>query len=148
MSPSACPSLSWRSSPPRGVVLSGALQHEYTLGQSWIVSPAPLEDLRKAESEWARLAELVEQLKSKAHLMCGPRTSRQHEHERRSYRPMTVCCRSGRSPARAPFEDRGTSVTDPDWGQYVHQIPEYLESPYPRPIAFAINDFYTGDDGR
>jgi len=40
-------------------VLSGALQHEYTLGQSWIVTPAPLEDLRKAESEWARLAEML-----------------------------------------------------------------------------------------
>jgi len=44
-------------------VLSGALQHEYTLGQSWIVTPAPLEDLRKAELEWAKLAELVEHLK-------------------------------------------------------------------------------------
>jgi len=40
-----------------------ALQHEYTLGHSGIVTPAPLEDLRKAELEWDRLAELVEQLK-------------------------------------------------------------------------------------
>ena len=33
---------------------SGALQHEYMLAQSWIVTPAPLEDLRNAELEWAR----------------------------------------------------------------------------------------------
>ncbi len=37
----------------------GALQQEYSLGQSWIVTPAPLEDLRKAENEWARLASLL-----------------------------------------------------------------------------------------
>jgi hypothetical protein len=40
-------------------VQSGALQHEYTLGQSWLVTPAPLEDLRKAEAEWARLAQML-----------------------------------------------------------------------------------------
>ena len=40
-------------------VTSGALQQEYFLGQSWLVTPAPLEDLRKAEAEWARLATLL-----------------------------------------------------------------------------------------
>ena len=40
-------------------IQSGTLQHEYTLGQSWLVTPAPLEDLRKAEAEWARLAEIL-----------------------------------------------------------------------------------------
>ena len=40
-------------------VQSGALQQEYTLGQSWLVTPAPLEDLRKAEAEWARLAQML-----------------------------------------------------------------------------------------
>ena len=39
-------------------VTSGALQQEYFLGQSWVVTPAPLEDLRKSEAEWAKLAEL------------------------------------------------------------------------------------------
>ena len=34
-------------------ITSGALQQEYFLGQSWIITPAPLEDLRKAENEWA-----------------------------------------------------------------------------------------------
>ena len=38
---------------------SGALQQEYFLGQSWLVTPAPLEDLRKAEGEWAKLAALL-----------------------------------------------------------------------------------------
>jgi len=37
---------------------SGAVQ-EYFLGQSWVVTPAPLEDLRKAEAEWAKLAALL-----------------------------------------------------------------------------------------
>jgi hypothetical protein len=40
-------------------VTSGALQQEYFLGQSWLVTPAPLEELRKAEAEWAVLAELL-----------------------------------------------------------------------------------------
>ena len=40
-------------------VTSGALQQEYFLGQSWVVTPAPLEDLRKAEAEWAKLAALL-----------------------------------------------------------------------------------------
>jgi hypothetical protein len=40
-------------------ITSGALQQEYSLGQSWIIVPAPLEDLRKAENEWARLAALL-----------------------------------------------------------------------------------------
>jgi hypothetical protein len=40
-------------------VTSGALQQEYFLGQSWLVTPAPLEDLRKAEAEWAKLAALL-----------------------------------------------------------------------------------------
>ena len=44
------------------VVTSGALQQEYFLGQSWLVTPAPLEDLRKAEAEWARLAQLLSDL--------------------------------------------------------------------------------------
>ena len=43
-------------------ITSGALQQEYTLGQSWILTPAPLEDLRKAENEWARLAALLSEL--------------------------------------------------------------------------------------
>ena len=43
-------------------VTSGALHQEYTLGQSWIIVPAPLEDLRKAENEWARLAALLSEL--------------------------------------------------------------------------------------
>ena len=47
-------------------VTSGALQQEYSLGQSWIVTPAPLEDLRKAESEWARLATLLSELQQGA----------------------------------------------------------------------------------
>jgi hypothetical protein len=38
-------------------ITSGAPQHEYSLGQSWIIVRALLEDhLRKAENEWARLA--------------------------------------------------------------------------------------------
>jgi len=41
-------------------VTSGALQQEYFLGQSWLVTPAPLEDLRKAEAEWARLATILD----------------------------------------------------------------------------------------
>ena len=40
-------------------VTSGALQQEYFLGQSWVVTPAPLEDLRKAETHWAKLAALL-----------------------------------------------------------------------------------------
>jgi len=40
-------------------VTSGALQQEYFLGQSWVVTPAPLENLRKAEAEWAKLAALL-----------------------------------------------------------------------------------------
>ncbi len=46
-------------------VLSGALQQEYSLGQSWIITPAPLEDLRKAETEWVRLAELLSEAQAK-----------------------------------------------------------------------------------
>jgi hypothetical protein len=46
-------------------VTSGALQQEYFLGQSWVVTPAPLEDLRKAEDEWARLAKLLAEVKSR-----------------------------------------------------------------------------------
>jgi len=46
-------------------VPSGALQQEYFLGQSWIVTPATLEDLRKAEAEWERLAKLLADVKTR-----------------------------------------------------------------------------------
>jgi hypothetical protein len=46
-------------------VASGALQHECTVGQSWVVTPAPLEDLRKAENEWARLAQVLHELQER-----------------------------------------------------------------------------------
>jgi hypothetical protein len=35
------------------------------LGQSWLVAPASLEDLRRAENEWQRLAQLLHQLQSR-----------------------------------------------------------------------------------
>ena len=47
-------------------VTSGALQQEYFPGQSWLVTPAPLEDLRKAEAEWARLATILDSKSSVA----------------------------------------------------------------------------------
>jgi hypothetical protein len=46
-------------------ISAGPLQEETLLGQSWIVAPAPLEDLRRAENEWQRLAELVDELRAK-----------------------------------------------------------------------------------
>ena len=46
-------------------VASGALQQEFFLGQSWLVTPAPLEDLRNAENEWARLAKLLAELQQR-----------------------------------------------------------------------------------
>ena len=47
-------------------ITGGALQHEYSVAQSWIVTPAPLEDLRKAELEWSRLAGLLAELQARA----------------------------------------------------------------------------------
>jgi hypothetical protein len=43
---------------------AGPLQQETLLGQSWLIEPGPLEDLRKAENEWARLAAEIEALKA------------------------------------------------------------------------------------
>jgi hypothetical protein len=43
---------------------AGPLQQETLLGQSWLVAPASLEDLRRAENEWQRLAQLLHQLQS------------------------------------------------------------------------------------
>ena len=40
-------------------ILGGPLQQEHAVVQSWLVSPAPLEDLRKAEAEWGRLEEIL-----------------------------------------------------------------------------------------
>jgi hypothetical protein len=45
-------------------VTTGVMREDVLLGQAWLVTPAPLEDLRKAELEWARLAELVSQLRA------------------------------------------------------------------------------------
>jgi hypothetical protein len=45
-------------------VMTGVMREEVVLGQAWLITPAPLEDLRKAELEWSRLAELVEQLRA------------------------------------------------------------------------------------
>jgi hypothetical protein len=47
-------------------IRGGPLQQEHAMVQSWLVTPAPLEDLRKAELEWARLSELVASLKQGA----------------------------------------------------------------------------------
>ena len=52
-------------------ITSGALQQEYSLGQSWIIVPAPLEDLRKAENEWARLAALLAEVQQVQDLMAS-----------------------------------------------------------------------------
>ena len=56
----------WRSWTLAGYerVTSGALQQEYLLRQSWVATPAPLEDLRRAENEWA-LAKLLAEVKSR-----------------------------------------------------------------------------------
>ena len=56
----------WRFMDARGLRASdsGALQQEHFLGQSWVATPAPLEDLRKAENEWA-LAKLLAEVKSR-----------------------------------------------------------------------------------
>ena len=45
-------------------VTTGVMREDVLLGQAWLITPAPLEDLRKAELEWARLAELVEHLRT------------------------------------------------------------------------------------
>jgi hypothetical protein len=52
-------------------VTTGVLREDVTLGQAWLITPAPLEDLRHAELEWARLAELVAQLRAES----GPSTA-------------------------------------------------------------------------
>lgn len=41
---------------PALAVADATCEQDYCLGQSWLVAPAPLEDLRKAELEWGRLA--------------------------------------------------------------------------------------------
>jgi hypothetical protein len=43
---------------------AGPLQQETLMGQSWLIEPGPMEDLRKAENEWRRLAQVVESMKS------------------------------------------------------------------------------------
>ena len=45
-------------------VTTGVLREDVMLGQAWLITPAPLEDLRMAEREWARLAELLDQLRT------------------------------------------------------------------------------------
>ena len=42
----------------------GVLRGDMMLGQAWLIRPAPPEDLRNAELEWARLADLLEQLRA------------------------------------------------------------------------------------
>jgi hypothetical protein len=44
---------------------SGALQQEFFLGQNWLVTPAPLEELRNAENEWARLSKLLAEVQQR-----------------------------------------------------------------------------------
>ena len=62
-----CHSTVLRSGSARGKrrrASSAVMREDVMLGQAWLITPAPLEDLRKAELEWARLLELLEQLRA------------------------------------------------------------------------------------
>ena len=52
---------------------TGPLNREQTFAQTWMLRPAPLEDLELAEREWKRLSQLVCDLQEKAGLpVVGP----------------------------------------------------------------------------
>ena len=58
----------WRMRQSTGVTsaicaLAGPMRETHYMVQSWIAEPAPLEDLRKAETEWMRLSRTIEALK-------------------------------------------------------------------------------------
>ena len=42
-------------------ITAGPLQQQTLLGQSWIITPAVIADLHRAENEWQRLAQLLAQ---------------------------------------------------------------------------------------
>lgn len=46
-------------------ITSGGLQQEFFLGQTWLVAPAPREDLRNAEKEWARFSKLLAEVQQR-----------------------------------------------------------------------------------
>ena len=56
----------WRFMDARGLRASDlrSAEQEHFLGQNWVATPAPLEDLRRAENEWA-LAKLLAEVKSR-----------------------------------------------------------------------------------
>ncbi len=45
-------------------VVAGVLQQDYVLGQSWIVTPGPIEDLMHAEAQWRDAAEKIVELQA------------------------------------------------------------------------------------